>query len=242
MSHRHARLYAGTSGYQYDHWAGIFYPDDIPRKEWLNYYARHFDAVEINNTFYQLPGASVFDEWRRRAPEGFCFALKFSRYGSHLKKLKDPEATVSAFLERARRLGPMLGPVLVQLPPRWAVDTERLGAFLAACPRNQRWAFEFRDPSWLCEPVYDILREHNAALCIHDLIVPHPYVITADWVYLRFHGTRDSGNYPPEALAATAQRVRQHLADGLGVYAFFNNDVEGYAAANAAVLKEDVVG
>lgn len=232
------RVFIGTSGYQYDHWAGIFYPEDLPRKQWFEFYTQHFDTVEINNTFYGLPQAAVFDDWRRRAPDGFCFVLKFSRYGSHLKKLKDPHTTVAAFMERAERLGPLLGPILVQLPPHWAADPDRLDAFLHASAKGQRWAFEFRDPSWLSQPVYDVLRAHNAALCIHDLIVPHPYVITADWVYLRFHGAGATGNYSPEALAAAAQRIKQHTADGLDVYAFFNNDVEGYAAANAADLKQ----
>jgi uncharacterized protein YecE (DUF72 family) len=234
------KLFIGTSGYQYDDWRGRFYPSDLPKSAWFAHYAEHFDAVELNATFYRLPEASTFDRWRNAAPAGFCYALKFSRYGTHMKKLKDPGGPIELFVERARLLGPTLGPILVQLPPRWHVDVGRLRAFLEAVPKHYRWAIELRDPSWLCEDVYALLRKHGAALCVHDLIERHPRVQTADWVYLRFHGDRYSGSYSPQALSAAARRVRAHLANGRDVYAFFNNDVGGHAVRNAADLRRYV--
>jgi len=227
----------GTSGWQYDHWSGIFYPPGLPKERWFEHFVRHFDTVEVNNTFYHLPRAETFEKWREQAPEGFCFVLKFSRYGSHLKRLKDPESTIGLFLERAGRLGPHLGPILVQLPPHWHADPQRLDAFLRAAPREHRWAVEFRDRSWLCDEVFNVLRRHGAALCIHDMFGDHPRVVTAEWLYFRFHGARPSGDYTPRQLAVYARRIEEHLDRGLDVYAYFNNDAHGYALRNAMRLR-----
>jgi uncharacterized protein YecE (DUF72 family) len=231
------RFYAGTSGYQYKDWKGIFYPADLPVRDWFRYYATRFDTVEINNTFYRLPPADVWKSWYENAPRGFCYAVKFSRYGSHLKRLLDPEQSIHNYIERAELLGRHLGPILVQLPPRWNAQPDRLSAFLRRAPGRHRWAVEFRDESWLCEPIYAILREHNAALCIHDMIKDHPRQITADWVYLRFHGQHYAGSYPAEVLKAEAIRIRQYLRQGLDVYAYFNNDIGGHAVFNAIDLR-----
>jgi uncharacterized protein YecE (DUF72 family) len=230
------RLRIGTSGYHYAHWKGVFYPETLRQKDWLDYYVTRFDTVEINNTFYHLPEPRAFDQWREHAPAGFCYALKFSRYGSHLKRLKDPKQPIKLFLSRARRLKSFLGPILVQLPPRWGVNLERLAGFLDAAPRDYRWAFEFRDPSWLVGEVYAILRARRAGLCIHDLIPQHPRELTADFIYLRFHGSRYSGCYSRQALAREAARINEYLHSGRDVYAYFNNDAEGYAPRNAADL------
>ncbi|HXH10041.1 MAG TPA: DUF72 domain-containing protein [Alphaproteobacteria bacterium] len=230
----------GTSGYQYDHWQGVFYPTEIPKKRWFAHYAAHFDTVEINNTFYRLPQDRTFDAWREQAPPGFCYALKFSRYATHLKRLQDPHEPIHRFLDRARHLRGFLGPILVQLPPRWNVDVDRLAGFLDAAPDAYRWAIEFRDPRWLCDEVYALLRRHNAALCIHDLIPDHPRCITADWVYLRFHGTLCGGNYPRPVLTAHAAEIAEYAAAGLDVFAYFNNDAFGYAVHNALDLKNDL--
>ncbi|MFP4053939.1 MAG: DUF72 domain-containing protein, partial [Phycisphaerae bacterium] len=149
----------GTSGYQYDHWRGVLYEEGLPKKKWFEVFAETFDTVEINNTFYHLPEETTFDNWREAAPEGFCFVLKFSRYGSHMKKLKDPEGTIGLFLERAERLGDHLGPILVQLPPNWEPNVERLWAFLEEAPGDHRWAMEFRDARWLSDEVIHVLRQ-----------------------------------------------------------------------------------
>lgn len=234
----HCRI--GTSGYQYEHWRGEFFPEGLSKSQWLHYYAGRFDTVELNNTFYRLPEASTFDRWRHVVDENFCFALKFSRYGSHLKRLKDPQATIAAFAKRARRLGATLGPILVQLPPRWSPDVERLSQFLAAAPRDLRWAVEFRDVQWLRQDVYAVLRHHEAALCIHDLVDHHPREVTASWVYLRFHGDHYGGSYSAQFLAAEARRIASYRARGLDVYAYFNNDLGGHAVRNAVALRRYV--
>ena len=237
MSAKRGQLRIGTSGYQYGHWKGVFYPRHLPQKGWFGYYASHFDTFAINNTFYRLPQAQTFDAWRGQAPQRFRYALKFSRYSSHLKRLKDPHEPIKTFLERASRLKAFLGPILVQLPPNWKPDMDRLAGFLKAAPSAYRWAIELRDPRWLCDEVYTIMRRYTAALCIHDLIADHPRQITADWVYLRFHGGTDGGNYTRQVLRAWSRRIEQYLGDGLDVFAYFNNDTHGYAVQNAADLR-----
>jgi uncharacterized protein YecE (DUF72 family) len=232
----------GTSGYQYKHWRGRFYPQELSQKQWFAYYAKHFDTVEINNSFYGLPAAKTFTAWRKQAPAGFLYALKFSRYGSHLKRLTEPRETTKNFLQRGRRLRNLLGPILVQLPPNWRVAPDRLAGFLKAAPASVRWSIEFRDPSWLCREVFAILETHNAALCIHDMIKDHPKRITADWVYLRFHGDHYGGSYAPEQLRAEAEWIKQQSRKGRDVFAYFNNDAQGHAVTNAADLKRYVLG
>lgn len=234
---RQGRLRIGTSGYQYDHWKGVFYPDSLPKRRWLEYYSHTFDTVEINNTFYSLPAETTFDQWRESVPDPFVFALKFSRFGSHIKKLKDPGQTISYFLERAERLQRHLGPLLVQLPGSWRPNPERLERFLAQAPGAHRWALEFRDERWLCEEVYSVLEKYNAALCVHDMIPGHPERLTADWIYLRFHGNHYRGRYSSQYLTAWAQRIRDYLHRGCDVYVYFNNDDEGHAVQNARDLR-----
>jgi len=249
MAKRTGNFRIGTSGYQYDHWRGVLYPEGVPKRRWFETYAETFDTVEINNTFYNLPKAETFEAWRGRAPTGFRYVLKYSRYGSHMKRLKDPggpQGHVARFLERADRLGECLGPILVQLPPGWNADPERLEAFLDAAPDDHRWAVEFRDPDWFRDEVWEVLRRHDAALVIHDMLRRHPREVTADWVYLRFHGPSDElpygGTYSPQALSGAARRVKRHLAEGRDVYAYFNNDAEGHAVRDALALRRYVLG
>jgi uncharacterized protein YecE (DUF72 family) len=233
-------LRVGTSGYQYRHWKGDFYPRELPVRSWFDHYTRCFDTVEINNTFYNLPEAEHFDAWREAAPPGFRFTLKYSRYGTHLKHLKDPEEPLARFVERAERLGERLGPILVQLPPHWGADPGRLDGFLSVAPRRRRFAVELRDPDWLRNEVFEVLRKRRAALVIHDMIEDHPVELTADWTYLRFHGRQYGGSYSPQALSGQARRIRRWLGQGLDVYAYFNNDRGGHAPRNAADLRRYV--
>jgi len=232
-------LRVGTSGYQYPHWAGRFYPAELGKAGWFAHYARHFDTVEINNTFYRLPPGETFASWRTQAPAGFVYALKYSRYGTHVKRLRNPEQHLPHFVERARRLGRRLGPVLVQLPPRCPADPGRLNAFLAAAPRALRWVLEVRDERWLHPRVYAVLERRGAALCIHDRIDRHPHVLTAPFTYLRYHGPRGDygGSYRHQRLSADARWMAARLAEGRDVYAYFNNDAEACATANAADLR-----
>src|SRR5262249_17881704 len=151
----------------YTHWRGDFYPAELPQSEWLAHYAQRFDTVEINNTFYRLPDEATFASWKRRAPRGFVYALKASRYLTPMKKPKGPRDPVRLFFPRARRLERALGPVLYQLPPRWPVNVERLETFLKALPRARRHVVEFRDPTWYCDEVFALLERHKVALCLH---------------------------------------------------------------------------
>jgi uncharacterized protein YecE (DUF72 family) len=231
------QLRIGTSGYQYPHWRGVFYPPELPKSQWFVFYAREFDTVEINNTFYRLPEFHTFDAWRVQAPQGFLYALKFSRFATHLKRLKDPAEPIVRFSKRALHLGRGLGPILVQLPPQFHCNLARLEGFLAATPAGLRWAFEFRAADWLNEDVYALLGEHRAALCIHDLLPDHPRRLCADWAYLRFHGDHYRGSYSRQFLAAEARRIREYLTQGLDVYAYFNNDEGGHAVLNARDLR-----
>ncbi len=235
-------LRIGTSGYQYRHWKGVLYPPPAPARQWFDLYASRFDTVEINATFYHLPAEGTFDAWRERAPAGFLYALKFSRYGSHLRRLLDPEPTIGLFVERARRLGPLLGPVLVQRPPRWQPLPARLEAFLDAAPRDLRWAVEFRDPRWLVPDVFRILERAGAALCVHDKIPAHPDRPTAPWVYLRYHGHVPHGAYSAARLRPEARRIATWLSRGMDVYAYFNNDPHGHAVRDAERLRSMVEG
>ncbi len=230
----------GTSGFVYRHWKGDFYPEDLPTRTWFEYFAARFDTVELNNTFYRLPLAQTFRNWRLRAPANFCFAVKFSRYGSHVKRLNAPAGTIRRFVTRARHLGPHLGPILLQLPPHWDAQSARLDAFLRSTPAGCRWAVEFRDRRWLNDTVYEILARHHAALCVHDLIPDHPQKITADWTYIRYHGQHYGGSYPSDFLEAEARRIVASASAGLDVYAYFNNDIGGHAVRNAQELRARV--
>jgi uncharacterized protein YecE (DUF72 family) len=237
---RKGRIWIGTSGYQYDHWRGRFYPEELPKREWFEFYAKRFDTVEINNTFYQLPQAKTFDDWQQRAPKGFCYAVKLNRYITHVRRLKNPRGPLRRFIARATRLDNHLGPILVQLPPHWGVNPQRLGTFLKALPPRYRWCVEFRDASWLNESIYELLHQHHVALCLHDRIENHPRVLTASWTYLRFHGNRYAGSYSPQKLIATARWICDRADSGIDVHVYFNNDAEGYAPRNAADLKRFV--
>ena len=230
-------LRVGTSGYQYDHWRGVLYPEKLAKKRWFEHYARVFDTVEINNTFYNLPKADTFRDWRERTPAGFRYALKYSRYGSHIKRLKEPENHVPTFLERADLLGDALGPILVQLPPNFRANGQRLRAFLERLPDDHLWALELRHESWLDDEIRDLLAEHGVARVVHDELADHPVEATADFAYWRFHGPGNVG-YSEEAIDRTAELIDEQLAAGLDVYAYFNNDAEGWAVTNAERLRE----
>ncbi len=241
------RLYVGTSGYHYDHWRDVLYPAGLAKKQWFSHYAARFDTVEINNTFYSLPGDEKVAGWREQAPPGFRFALKLSRYATHMKKLKDPEEPLERFLAVAEGLGARLGPILVQLPPQLhhsEAHEARLARFLEAAPRRHRWVIELRDRSWLRASVYRLLNRHDAVLCVHDLLEDHPREVPASFTYQRFHGLEGGqayqGRYSRRSLAGYARRFRRLLRQGTDVYAYFNNDAHGYAVINATELRRAV--
>jgi uncharacterized protein YecE (DUF72 family) len=219
----------------------VVYDADAPARTWFAQYARRFDTVELNSTFYRLPTRDAVRGWADRAPDGFCYAVKVGQFGSHRKKLRDAESWLANHLDRARLLGPHLGPNLVQLPPRWRRDVPRLDAFLAAAPKDLRWAVEVRDPSWLHDDTYDVLARHGAALCVHDLLPDHPTIRTADWTYWRFHGPNAveepyQHRYTGRRLWRVADRLEALLDDDVDVYAYFNNDWHGNAVVDAQWL------
>jgi uncharacterized protein YecE (DUF72 family) len=230
----------GTSGWVYPHWKGVFYPEDLPSRDWFTYYADVFDTVEINNTFYRLAKAETFEHWRRQAPEGFLYSVKASRFITHMKKLKEPETSVPHFYERASLLGATLGPVLFQLPPHWKVDLARFEAFLECLPPKSTNVVEFRDQTWFVDDVFSVMERYGVTHCIHDMRpLRVPVRITSDTVYLRFHGDLfHDGGYSRQHLRSWAGRIREWSADGLDVYAYFNNDVSGHAIQDARVLRQ----
>jgi uncharacterized protein YecE (DUF72 family) len=212
-------------------------------------YARVFDTVEVNNTFYRLPEATTFAAWRAQAPSGFLMAVKASRFLTHIKRLRDPEEPLERLFSRAAMLGPRLGPVLYQLPANFHRDLERLEIFLRALPRRTharsrtllQHTLEFRHPSWYVDETYQLLDRYRVALCLHDKAdsaIHEP--IVGPFVYVRFHGTSGSyhGSYSDAALQGWAVRLHELWRAGRAVYAYFNNDVDAAAIANARTLRE----
>jgi uncharacterized protein YecE (DUF72 family) len=242
----------GCSGWNYKHWRGNFYPGELRQREWFAHYSRVFDTVEINNTFYRLPESAVFAAWREQAPAAFLFAIKASRFITHLKRLRDPEEPVTRLFERACQLQAHLGPVLYQLPERFHCDLSRLDDFLAVLPRTLgeingtpadhviRHVFEFRHPSWYVGETQAVLRAHGAVMCLHDKAgsaVLEP--MDTPFVYVRFHGPggRYFGRYDRPRLQQWAAQLAEQWRAGRDVFAYFNNDPDGMAVRNAQELR-----
>jgi uncharacterized protein YecE (DUF72 family) len=232
-------LLVGTSGWQYRHWRETFYPPGTAQGRWLEYYAHRFATVESNAAFYRLPEAETFQAWADRTPSDFVMAVKVSRYLTHVRRLRDPTEPVALLVERAGRLGPKLGPALVQLPPSMRADVGRLRATLAAFPADWRVAVEFRHDSWYTDEVRAILEEHAAALCLADRLgVITPLWRTTDWTYLRFHQGRANPQpcYGRQSLAKWAERLAGQWSPAEDIYAYFNNDPRACALRDARVL------
>lgn len=237
---RGMELRIGTSGWHYKHWWGSFYPAKLPASKMLEWYAGHFDTVEINNTFYRLANPESLSSWTEHVSQKFRFAVKASRFITHMKKLRDPKDAVALFFERVRILGSKVGPVLFQLPPHWPVHLQRLEEFLAIVPRKYRYVVEFREPSWCCPEVYSILRRHNVALCAHDWGGSDwPLEVTADFSYVRMHGPTGAyhGKYDEAMLRRLARRIEKWSRKLNAAYVYFNNDIGGHAVTNAIELK-----
>lgn len=238
-----ADIRIGTSGWHYKHWVGRFYPAGLKSSQMFEFYQRYFDTVELNNSFYRLPTPEAFTAWGDAADPHFLFAVKGSRFLTHNKKLKEPEQALRNLLPRAELLGRKLGPILFQLPPKWKINLERLEDFLRALPDVHRYAFEFREPSWHAQPVYDVLRKYNAAYCIHELAGFHtPMLVTADFAYVRLHGPggKYQGCYSDEKLAEWADRIVAWSRTLRAIYVYFDNDDSGYAPRNALQLRDKV--
>jgi uncharacterized protein YecE (DUF72 family) len=231
------RIRIGTSGYLYRHWRGVLYPEGLPQREWLPWYARWFDTVELNATFYRLPSPSAVDRWRTIVPRGFTFSAKGSRYLTHLKRLLDTDAGLERFYAPISHLGPSLGCVLWQLPPHMKPDLERLDLFLSKVPPG-RHAVEFRDEAWYEDATCDVLDRHGAAFCEHDNVARAPPRLTGGWRYLRFHGTtgKYSGRYGADALRTVAEDLVRWAAGERDAFVYFNNDLGGHAVHDALTL------
>ncbi len=236
-----ATVKVGCSGFMYDHWRGVFYPEGISKKQWFQYYTGVFDTVELNVTFYRLPKRESFAGWYEKSPQGYTFSIKGSRYITHIKRLKGPEEAVERFFDVAVNLRDKLSVVLWQFPPGFGLDYNRLKNFLYLLRGyGVRHAFEFRHPDWIVPEVTSLLREEGHALCMADwpeFINELP--VTADFVYMRRHGHggRYDSCYSVKELRKDASRIKGYLKRGLDVYMYFNNDAFGYAPKNAVELK-----
>ena len=236
-----ARIRIGTSGYQYRHWRGVLYPEGLAQRRWLERYAALFDTVELNATFYRLPSPEAVERWRDAVPPGFTFAVKGSRYLTHMKRLLDAGAGLRRFFRPVARLGAKLGPVLWQLPPQLKPDLPRLDRFLSRLPAG-RHAVEFRDPGWYSDETCDVLDAHGAAFCEHDAVERPAPRLTGGFRYVRFHGTtgRYTGRYGAAALRPFAESYLASRTRGRDVFVYFNNDLGGHAVRDALDLLAQV--
>jgi len=234
-------IHIGTSGFHYKHWRGPFYPGELASEEFLNYYKKHFDTVEINNTFYRLPSQQTFESWNHSVAQDFLFSVKASRYITHMKKLKDSKEPVGRFFDHLQPLAEKIGSILFQLPPRWHSNPNRLQVFLETLPSGFRYCFEFRDPTWFDKEIYSILESFNAAFCIYDLDgALSPKKVTADFIYIRLHGPDGpyQGMYDTQTLCGWAGAISTWVSHGKEVFCYFDNDQNGYAALNGLKLKQ----
>ncbi len=237
--HLTAEYFVGTSGWHYDHWRGLYYPEGLARPKWLQFYGKQFNTVELNNSFYHLPTEKAFVTWRESAPENFVFAVKVSRFITHIKKLRNIGSALDNFLSRACLLQDKLGPLLYQLPPNMKRNDMVLENFLSSLPQEYRHVFEFRHESWIDDAVFETLRRYKVGLCVFDMPgFTCPPVATSDFAYIRFHGSGGmySSCYSNEELSQWAKKIAK-LARGVKtVYIYFNNDAEAFAVKNALTL------
>ncbi len=237
----------GTSGYNYPHWGnGVFYPSELPEKRWLEFYSEYFNTVELNVTFYRLPTKKIFEGWYKRTPKHFIFAIKGSRFITHIKRLKDCGQSLELFLDRACCLREKLGVILWQLPPRFKVNKERFKEFstlLSKVPISKKisYAFEFRDESWFCREIFNTLKDFNFSLCIsHGSGLPMKESITSNVIYIRLHGGEIlyGSNYSEDELMQWAEKIKSWNDKGKTIFVYFNNDAYGFAVKNAMRLKK----
>jgi len=234
-------LRIGTSGWSYNHWKGLFYPEELPKEEWLEHYCQHFDTVELNSSFYHLPKLMTFENWYKRTPNGFLFSVKGSRFISHILKLNRAREPLQRLLDIASGLKEKLGPILFQLPPNFTIDLERLEKFAKVLPTDRRFTFEFRHESWFGDETYNLLKKNNLALTISDTPkYPLVFEVTADFVYVRLHGHEVlyASKYSQTELKEWAERIKGWLEQNLDVHIYFDNDAHAHAIQNAQELRE----
>lgn len=230
----------GTSGWQYDDWRDALY-GSTPKAKWLEAFAERFRAVEVNNTFYRLPAEETFASWRDRTPDGFVFAIKASRFITHVRRLADVGEPITVLIERASGLGRKLGPILYQLPPSLHRDDELLRGFLDGLPPYPKAAIEFRHESWFDDAVFSMMRDHDVALCVaHEDPASSTVLRTASWAYFRLHGGPGFSQYADEQNAAIAGVVANVAAEADSVCVFFDNDTAGAAVHDATALMRNL--
>ena len=241
-----ARVWIGTSGWTYSSWRGTFYPEDLPSRRYLEFYAKEFPTTEVNYSFYHLPRPQTYANWAGQVPHGFVFAVKASRLITHTKRLLQVEEAWRAFVQSALTLGSYLGPILLQFPPGFRKDQDRLVEFLKEVEEADsnlarlRLVFEFRHESWFTDEIYRLLTRHGAALCIADSSnYPRKDVLTTDFTYVRFHGRAQlfASSYSQAELAEEARKIKRYLRDKVEVFVYFNNDAGGHAINNARTLR-----
>ena len=233
--------YIGTSGLSYEHWKGVFYPEDLKLKDFLSFYTRYFDTVEMNNTFYHTPRDTSIEKWMSETSQNFVFSIKASRFITHIKRLKDVEDSLELFLQKAELFGDKLGAILFQLPPSLRADVSLLRDFLLLLPKEKHFTIEFRHKSWLSDEVFTLLSDYNIAFCISDTPrYPYAEVVTADFSYIRLHGHEVlyASSYSDEQLNHYAKFIKKWNKKGIEFFVYFDNDFYGYAVKNALKLKE----
>lgn len=234
------KIYIGTSGWCYDSWSGVFYPESVSGSERLKFYAEHFNTVEINSSFYHLPKPEAFTGWARKTPDNFKFAVKASRYITHIKRLKDCDDAVSRLIDAASSLGEKLSLFLFQLPANLKEDYKKLESFLKILPEKYSYVFEFRDESWFCDEIYKLLDKRGCGIVISSSPeFPYYDVVTGGICYLRMHGSKSLYNskYTDKELEECVNIVIKYQSHGYISYIYFNNDAHGYAIDNAETLK-----
>jgi uncharacterized protein YecE (DUF72 family) len=233
------QAYIGTSGWNYNHWRELFYPKDCAKSKWLEFYAKHYETVELNASFYGLPKPQTFENWRDRTPDNFLWAVKANRYITHIKRIKDIREPLQRFFSSVELLKEKLGPILFQLPPTLSFDEAVFSGFCQHLKGNHLYTLEVRHPSWAQERAIDILRDNNIALCVSDTAGRYPYIEedTATFIYIRLHGSKKlyASEYSEEELQTYARKIRDWAKD---VYLYFDNDYGGYAIKNAKRMKE----
>ncbi len=246
MSHNN-KIYIGTSGWVYDDWARAFYPARLNQRDWLKYYSNHFITVEINASFYHLLSAKTYERWLKITPKNFVFSVKISRYLTHIKKLNDSQEPWQRFINNAKCLDKKLGPILVQLPPNFKANSEKLSKLLKIIPKKYKIALEARNKTWFTGEIYDILKKHNAAMVLADseewsslIRMSAPGEITVDFIYIRMHGPGNLYNskYTLAQLKNLAKNIKLWKRKVKEIYVYFNNDTNAYAVQNATRIKQ----
>lgn len=228
----------GTSGWNYPHWKNIFYPENLSRGKWLEFYIKHFETVELNATFYRLPAEKTFQNWYKRTPKGFIWSLKASKFITHTRRLKDVQEPLNKFYSAVSKLKEKCGPILFQLPPSLVFEKNLLEDFCEVLDSSYKYTLEVRNKSWINDDTFEILKKYNVAFCISDTAGKYPYheEITADFVYIRLHGPTKlyASEYTEQAISHWAEKLTNW---GKDAFVYFDNDFEGYAIKNAKMLK-----